>query len=192
MSSHNTRPSERSKSKTKKLVITEDEKDYSTGRLTRSQKLRIERLLGNWEEPEEEKITSAHVSIGGILQFRTSLTKLDSPFPFSYAFGSAQTRNQCIESSQDLYIRLLDNTDESTLHFNVLGLVALRQDGSLDQEKLKSLIKVFRPSRDGTLSLVDFVKSVVRLVPILSSWIVLFFLMCAFGFCFLVVVGCCV
>jgi Ca2+-binding EF-hand superfamily protein len=58
-------------------------------------------------------------------------------------------------------LRLLDATRDKQLHFNVLGLVALQRNGTLDQEKLKSLIKVFRPGRDGHLGLVDFVKSVV-------------------------------
>ncbi|KAL3920538.1 MAG: hypothetical protein SGILL_003213 [Bacillariaceae sp.] len=160
--SHPSHPSRDMKSK--RLLISASDKEYVTGRLSQSQKRRIERLLGNWEEPETESILNDVVSIGAILQFRTSLAKLNTSFPFSFAFGRASNRNACIESSQELYLRLVDNTPDSTLHFNILGLTALRRDGTLDQEKLKSLIKVFRPGRDGRLTLFDFVKSVDRIV----------------------------
>jgi len=149
-----------------KLLISDQDKEFVTGLLSQSQKRRIERLLGNWEEPENEKILTENVSIGAILQFRKSLSKLDSAFPFSYAFGKADTRDHCIESSQKLYLRLLDKCPENIFHFNILGLVALQHDGSLDQEKLKSLIKVFRPGRDGRLSLIDFVKSTVCFIEL--------------------------
>ena len=164
--SHRSHPSHPSGDRRiKKLVISED-KEYATGRLTQAQKRRIERLLGNWEEPEQQPVVPDDVSIGAILQFRTSLGKLDTQFPFAFAFGKADTRDHCIESSQQLYLRLLDATPDSTLHFNIIGLIALQRDGTLDQEKLKSLIKVLRPGRSGHLTLVDFVKSVVRL-PVL-------------------------
>lgn len=137
--SHRSHPSNPSKDKKgKKLVISEKDKSYATGRLTQSQRRRIERLLGNWEEPERESVMTDNVSIGAILQFRTSLSKLDTSFPFSYAFGKADNRDRCIESSQHLYLRLLDATRDKQLHFNVLGLVALQRNGTLDQEKLKS------------------------------------------------------
>lgn len=41
-------------------------------------------------------------------------------------------------------------------------LRSVRKDGHLDQEKLKDLIKLFRPDRDGSLACIDFVKSVDR------------------------------
>lgn len=144
-----------------KLLISDQGKEFMTGLLSQPQKRRIERLLGSWEEPEKEKILADNISIGAILQFRRSLSKLDAAYPFSYAFGRADTRDNCIQSSQNLYLRLLEKTSDKVLHFNILGLVALQPDGSLDQEKLKLLIKVFRPDRDGLLSLIDFVKSTV-------------------------------
>mmetsp|Transcript_8520 Transcript_8520/g.25234 ORF Transcript_8520/g.25234 Transcript_8520/m.25234 type:complete len:510 (-) Transcript_8520:670-2199(-) len=143
-----------------RLLISDRDKELVTGLLSQSQKRRIERLLGNWEEPEKEKILTESVSIGAILQFRKSLSKLDSKYPFSYSFGKAGMRDQCVQSAQSLYLRLLGSSPDRTLHFNVLGLLALQPDGSLNEDKLKSLIKVFRPDRDGRLSLIDFVKSV--------------------------------
>ena len=145
-----------------KLLVTDGHKKLVTGLLSQAQKRRIERLLGSWREPEREKILTENVSIGAILQFRKSLAKLDSQFPFSYAFGKADTRDDCIQSAQNLYFRLLEKSTDDEFHFNILGLTALQSDGSLDQEKLKTLIKVFRPNRDGLLSLLDFVKSTVR------------------------------
>eukprot|EP00536_Pseudo-nitzschia_multiseries_P009481 jgi/Psemu1/325666/estExt_fgenesh1_pg.C_2640022 len=142
-----------------KLVISDRDKELVTGLLSQSQKRRIERLLGNWEEPEREKILTDSVSIGAILQFRKSLSKLDSKYPFGFSFGRAGMRDHCVRSAQSLYLRLLGTSDQ-TLHFNVLGLLAVQPDGSLNEDKLKSLIKVFRPDRDGRLSLIDFVKSV--------------------------------
>jgi hypothetical protein len=53
-------------------------------------------------------------------------------------------------SSQDVYRRLLMSTpDSETLNFDVLAKVAMFHDGSLDQVKLKQLIRIFRPDRDG-------------------------------------------
>lgn len=145
-----------------RLLVTDRHKKLVTGLLSQAQKRRIERLLGSWREPERKRILTEDVSIGAILQFRKSLSKLDSQFPFSYAFGKADTRDDCIESAQNLYFRLLEKSSDEDFHFNVLGLVALQSDGSLDQDRLKTLIKVFRPNRDGLLSLIDFVKSTVR------------------------------
>jgi hypothetical protein len=150
-----------------KLLISDQDKALLTGLLSQSQKRRIERLLGSWQEPEKGKILTENVSIGAILQFRKSLSKLDSAFPFSFAFGKADSRDCCIQSAQNLYLRLLEKSPDKVFHFNILGLVALRSDGSLDQDKLKSLIKVFRPNRDGQLSLIDFVKSTVCIEQLL-------------------------
>jgi hypothetical protein len=46
------------------------------------------------------------------------------------------------------------------LTFDVLALLAVRRQGDLDEQKLKALIKLFRPDREGNLTLLDFAKSV--------------------------------
>lgn len=75
--------------------------------------------------------------------------------------GRASRREECIESAQNLYLRLLGETPGgNTLNFNVLALVGLLPDGSLVQEQVKDLARVFRPNRSGNLTLVDFCKSV--------------------------------
>ena len=64
-------------------------------------------------------------------------------------------------SSESLYHRLLSATpDETVLNFDILALLAIDREGSLDEAKLKEVVRLFRPDRDGTLSMLDFAKSV--------------------------------
>ena len=89
------------------------------------------------------------------------MAQLGRPFPFGYSFGRAATREECIESAQNTYLRLLAETPgETSLSFNVLALVALQSDGTLVSEKIRDLSRVFRPSRKGDLTLLNFCKSV--------------------------------
>lgn len=86
---------------------------------------------------------------------------MDNPFVFSLAFGLADTRENCIESSQNVYMRLLLRTpDSAVMTFETIAVLAVRGDGTMDQEKLKDLVRLFRPDRDGNLSLLDFIKSI--------------------------------
>ena len=87
---------------------------------------------------------------------------MDTDFPFGGAFGAADTREACISCSQELYDRLLlrENGITGALHFNTIALIAMDRDSDLDTEKTKDLIRIFRPDRDGTVTLVDFVKSI--------------------------------
>ena len=50
--------------------------------------------------------------------------------------------------------------DEKSLHFDTLALLALDDSGEIDERKAKDLIKIFRPDREGVLTLLDFLKSV--------------------------------
>ena len=55
-----------------------------------------------------------------------------------------------IVSSQEVFETLLQrSTDLNLLKFDVLARVAEQQDGTLDLEKLKDLIRLLRPDRDG-------------------------------------------
>ncbi len=74
----------------------------------------------------------------------------------------ADSRASCIDSSQEVYNRLLlvATGEVKTLQFETLALCALQDDGTIDQAEAKQLIKVFRPDRDGRLSILDFVKSI--------------------------------
>jgi hypothetical protein len=100
-------------------------------------------------------------TVDSILQFRRALSLLKTNYPFSALFGLADTRENCIESAQEVYERLLlrtPNTD--VLSFEILAFLGVKKDGSLDQLKLKELVRLFRPDRDGNLPLLDFVKSI--------------------------------
>lgn len=58
-------------------------------------------------------------------------------------------------------MRLVSNTpDDKVLHFETIAVLATTDDGDVDKEKTKELIRLFRPNRDGTLSMLDFVRSV--------------------------------
>ena len=63
-----------------------------------------------------------------------------------------------------MYDRLLLRTPGAdVLHFETLALLALDDDlESIDQLKAKDLVKLFRPDREGELSLPRSVRIVVR------------------------------
>lgn len=68
----------------------------------------------------------------------------------------------CVDSSQKVYDRLMMRTpNEKVLQFETLALLALKEDGkTIDQRKAKDLVKLFRPDRQGNLTMLDFVRSV--------------------------------
>jgi hypothetical protein len=87
---------------------------------------------------------------------------MDTDYPFSAAFGIADTREVCVTSAQEVYDRLLlkNQALSSTLHFDTIAALALLRNGELDNDRIKELIRTFRPDRDGAISIVDFVRSV--------------------------------
>lgn len=95
-----------------------------------------------------------------ILQFRRALEFIKDEYPFSRAFGSARTRDNCVASAQLLFERLMLNKTGPFLDFDVLCLIAKDEAGNIDRPMVKDLIRVFRPNRNGQLSKLDFVKSV--------------------------------
>lgn len=99
-------------------------------------------------------------TIHDVLQFRQSVSHMGNKFPFSLAFGPAKTREDCIESSQNVFEDLLLHTPGShVLPFDTIALVALDVNGHMDEYKIKKLIKLLRPDKEGNLSRLDFVKS---------------------------------
>lgn len=100
------------------------------------------------------------MSIASILQFRQMLAYMDEDYPFSLAFGPADTRDSCVESAQHVYSRLmLLAPDEVVLPFDVLAVLAKEKNGDINIEEMKALIRLFRPERNGDLTCLDFVKS---------------------------------
>jgi hypothetical protein len=101
------------------------------------------------------------IKISDIIQFRQSLSFLNTAFPFSVAFGPADTREKCIACTQNVFHRLtLNEASDTSLHFDTLALLAVKPDGSMNVAKLTDLVRLFRPDRDGNLSLLDFAKCV--------------------------------
>lgn len=102
-----------------------------------------------------------NIGIGDIIQFSQTLACIDNHFPFTYAFGNARTRETCIDSAQNVFDRLRRHTNNigDGVSFHLIARVACDAKGDLNQKEAKRLIRLFRPSRDGTLSKIDFVKS---------------------------------
>ena len=102
------------------------------------------------EEPDREVGLEEVASISGILQFRQSLQYLESTFFFSIAWGDVGTREKMIMSSQNVYRRLMCRLPRrALLSFDVLALCCVQENSALDIEKMKKLIKLMRPDRDG-------------------------------------------
>lgn len=117
--------------------------------------------LESWEEPETKGAKKDLPSLHDILQFRKAMQILETPYPFSAAFGKARTRKECIKSSVRVYKRLLKFTPgESKLRFAVIGALALDDDGDLDEKRAQSLLQVFLPDKDELLPQLSFVQSI--------------------------------
>ena len=99
-----------------------------------------------------------NVTIASLLHFRRALAFIDAEYPFSFAFGLAKTRVDCVESAQAVFTRLSD--DEDTLKFDVMAPLVISRGGKLNREKMKSLCRLLRPTPEGTLSRIDFLRSI--------------------------------
>ena len=159
-------------------IIDPTDRNPWSGLLSYTQQQRVIQLLGQWEEPIIAEKTVDNISVSALLQFRRSMACLNTQFPFSGAFGLADTRENCIQSAQELYRRLLLNDpDQTELSFETLALLGLQSDGSLDQAKLKDMIRLFRPDRDGHFGILDFVKSIdtvykeIRMLRASGAWV---------------------
>jgi len=78
------------------------------------------------------------------------------------AFGQARTRGQCVESSEWLYETLKRAAPNSAglLAFETLSEICYDSNGELIRDKVKAMIKVFRPDRKGYLNKLEFVSSI--------------------------------
>ena len=141
------------------FIVDPEEKVSDSGGLSSSQRMRLEEILGRWEDPAKDQLMDGNVSISAILQLRASMAALESPFMFSIAWGDVSTRERMILSSQKVFKRInLRTPDTNKVRFDVLALAVLGADGVLNEEMLEDLIRLLRPDRDGFLSLLDFVK----------------------------------
>jgi hypothetical protein len=94
------------------------------------------------------------------LEFREAVDYLGGDKSFSISFGLADTRKHCMESAVKVYKHLLlKNPEQTVLHFDTLLVLASGDDGSLDLEKARSLIRLFRPDCDGNITMLHFLKA---------------------------------
>ena len=83
-------------------------------------------------------VQDENASISSVLRFRKALKFIQKTYLLSYVFGPADTRENCIESAQNVYNRLLLRTPgKQVLEFETLALVALLDDDTVDQHKAK-------------------------------------------------------
>jgi len=151
--------------------------------LRNSEKFKLAQMLHRWEEPPEEKyvvrnlhspgafhslanttVLQGTVSIRGILQLKQTLAFMALSYPFSRAFGLADSRENCAQSAEEIYkCLLLANPHSEALQFETLSALARTPDSEqYDETRLKDLVKTFRPERDGTLCKLEFVRSIDR------------------------------
>ena len=117
-------------------------------------------LLEDWEEIDLSDKGVEEPSISSIVQFRASESYLYSDFPFSPSFGFVKTRVQMVDGAQEVYTRLVEKqNDGNVLTFQTIAQTAVKK-GKLEKETVKDLVRLFRPTRDGLLTLLDFCKSV--------------------------------
>mmetsp|Transcript_57437 Transcript_57437/g.121884 ORF Transcript_57437/g.121884 Transcript_57437/m.121884 type:complete len:1390 (-) Transcript_57437:180-4349(-) len=120
----------------------------------------IKKLLDDWEEPVNKQDKMTDPTIEEILVFRKALSLLQDTEPFGYSFGDASSRDSCIKSSKKLYKRLLSlSPGSSVLQFDLIGVLAYNVDGTFDDKKAKSLVRLFRPDKFDEVSLLHFVQS---------------------------------
>ena len=118
-------------------------------------------LLSEWEEPETATKKSK-ATVRDLVEFKKAVASMDDRYPLSHAFGHAKTREQCVQSSKEVYDRLMlsVSSDTSALPFSILAVLAMDEKGGYNNAKIKSLIRLFRPDRQGNLIKLDFVKSI--------------------------------
>ncbi|KAL7499239.1 hypothetical protein ACHAWT_010159 [Skeletonema menzelii] len=123
--------------------------------------IKLMTLLEEWEEPELASSTKSVATVKDLVNFRKAVSYMDDKYPFSHAFGLANTRELTITSAQAVYDRLmLAASDHQVLPFSTLAVLATAPDGTLIDGRIKSLIKLLRPDRQGNLTKLDFVKSI--------------------------------
>lgn len=117
-----------------------------------------------WIEPidkfEEESKFHRIIDINDILQFRRALVYMNGTHPFSKAFGRADSRRECIDSAQILYHMLLHRyPDRKALPFEALLALAVNNLGGVDQEKARTVARLFHPDANLDVTLSAFVQS---------------------------------
>ncbi|KAL3810970.1 hypothetical protein ACHAXA_005386, partial [Cyclostephanos tholiformis] len=139
-----------------------------------SSNVELLKLLSEWEEPELTAQMKNKATVRDLVIFKKTVNCMDDKYPFGHAFGHAKTREACVQSAQEVYDRLMisvaappsnrfsrfDDDSEPVLPFSIVSVLATNANGDLVDAKIKSLIRLFRPDRNGDLSRLDFVRSI--------------------------------
>jgi hypothetical protein len=127
------------------------------------------------EEQEDPPECQTHLppdpTVPDVLCFRRALDCIDNEFPFTPLFGRARTREECCKSSQQVFERLMKGSEQNTLGIQAICQIAVLPDGSLDRRKIRDLIQVFRPSRQGQISKMEFIQSTDRYAYVLIVYV---------------------
>lgn len=85
---------------------------------------------------------------------------MDDEYPFGATFGPACTRDQLIDSAQEVFHRLLKLTPgREKVSCEFYEMLALEENGeTVNNRKLKALRKLFRPDVNNELSLLAFLQ----------------------------------
>ncbi len=85
---------------------------------------------------------------------------MDLEHPFGVAFGPASTRDELIQSAQNLYQRLLKLAPGFYgLPYSVLAVLSDNDDGTVDKNLKKSIETLFRADADGEIPILSFIQS---------------------------------
>eukprot|EP00814_Leptocylindrus_danicus_P010449 CAMPEP_0116027486 /NCGR_PEP_ID=MMETSP0321-20121206/14680_1 /TAXON_ID=163516 /ORGANISM="Leptocylindrus danicus var. danicus, Strain B650" /LENGTH=437 /DNA_ID=CAMNT_0003500895 /DNA_START=56 /DNA_END=1371 /DNA_ORIENTATION=+ len=120
-------------------------------------KSRARALVDQMEEPKivRGNHDDTKPSIKEVLEFRKAVRHLEDPYPFSFNFGLANTRENCAQSSKEVYRKLLRHTpEEDVLPFDTLGIL-VRHGNEVDESQAKTLVKVFQCDLSGYVSETD-------------------------------------
>eukprot|EP00980_Cylindrotheca_fusiformis_P014033 scaffold3670_cov124-Cylindrotheca_fusiformis.AAC.9 len=139
--------------------------------LTALQNENIEEMIGAWEDLDIDPPVQGEADLSDIIQFRASLSVLESPMPYSPVFGEARTRSETIKRSEALYGQLLKKQEflygnepllpeYGVLRFHTIAITAIKSNGTFDRTLCRELVKLFRPSRNGNITKLDFCKSI--------------------------------
>ena len=80
-------------------------------------------------------------------------------------WNQTSTRATCVQSSEALFNRLVNNaTNINQLPFETIAEICYDEHGQLIKPKVKALIKLFRPDRNGYMAKIDFLNSIDRWV----------------------------
>jgi len=89
------------------------------------------------------------------------MSLVSDTYPFTQSFGPAPTRAMCVASADHIFDLLLSKTPNSEkLPFETFVELAQGKNGELNKDKVKALVRLFRPDRKGFLTKLDFITSV--------------------------------